>query len=89
LYVRQSQLEIDKTQREMHDILVEIKKDESSMSQADEALRILQNRFKAGLSNTTDLLTAQAQLSQQRLLLSQSVMNYDITAYYLDFLLAK
>lgn len=89
LYVRQSQLEIDKTQREMHDILVEIKKDESSMSQADEALRILQNRFKAGLSNTTDLLTAQAQSSQQRLLLSQAVMNYDITAYYLDFLLAK
>lgn len=89
LYMRQSQMEIDKTNREMHDMLVEIDKDKLSVSQANEALRILQNRFKVGLTNTTDLLSSQAQLSQQRILLLQAIMNYQIKSYYLDYLLEK
>lgn len=70
LHVKQSQLELDKTKRDLHDLRIEINKQKSSVDQADEALRILTNRHKEGLVNTTDLLMSQAQLSQQKLILS-------------------
>ena len=56
------------------------------MQQATEALRITNNRYHEGLANTTDVLTAQAQLSQQRMALAQAVMEYNITTYYLRLL---
>jgi hypothetical protein len=56
------------------------------VEQATEALRILSDRYKEGLTRTTDLLAAQAQLSQQRLQLAQAVMSYNITTYYLNLL---
>ena len=87
--VDKSQLEINKTVRELKDYQLEIKKNQTSVSQADEALRILTNRFNEGLANTTDCLTAQAQLSQQRIALAQAVMAYNITKYYLELLTSK
>lgn len=86
LHVKQSQLELDKTKRDLNDSQTEINKQKASVEQADEALRIMTNRHKEGLVNTTDLLMAQAQLSQQRLLLAQATMSYNITQAYLDFL---
>ena len=65
---------------------IEIKKHDTSVAQATEALRILNNRFKEGLVSTTDLLTAQAQLSQQRIALAQAIMSYNITKYYTELL---
>jgi hypothetical protein len=56
------------------------------VEQANEALRILSNRHREGLASTTDLLMAQAQFSQQKLMLSQSIMSYNITEAYLNFL---
>ncbi|MDD2437757.1 MAG: TolC family protein [Massilibacteroides sp.] len=89
LHIQQSNLELNKTYRELSDFQVEIQKHTTSVEQATEALRILNNRYKEGLSNTTDLLAAQAQLSQQQLLRSQAVMSYNVTKAYIEFLSEK
>ncbi|QIK58550.1 TolC family protein [Dysgonomonas sp. HDW5A] len=86
LHVKQSQLELDKTKRDLRDLQIEINKQKASVKQADEALRILANRHKEGLVNTTDLLMSQAQLSQQKLMLAQAIMSYNITQSYFEFL---
>lgn len=86
LYIKKEQVELDKTKRDLNDYQIEINKQKASVEQADEALRILTNRHREGLANTTDLLMAQAQLSQQKLLLAQSITSYNITEAYLNFL---
>lgn len=85
-YTHKSRMEIDKTHRDLKDLLIEIRKQETSVEQAAEALRILNDRYSEGLVSTTDLLAAQAQLSQQRLGLAQTIMNYNITRYYQELL---
>lgn len=85
-YTDRSRLEVSKTNRDLKDLLTEIRKQEKSVEQATEALRILNDRYKEGLVSTTDLLASQAQLSQQRLGLAQAVMNYNITQYYQELL---
>jgi outer membrane protein TolC len=79
-------MELESNLRELQNLTFDIKKCEASVDQAAEAFRIMNNRYKEGLVSTTDLLTSQAQLSQQRLLLAQSVMNYNITLSYHNFL---
>ncbi len=86
LHIKQSKLELEKAKRDLNDSQIEINKQQTSVKQADEALRILANRHREGLVSTTDLLMAQAQLSQQELLLSQAIMAYNITEAYLQFL---
>lgn len=86
LHIKQSNLELEKTRRDLNDLQIEIDKQKASVTQADEALRILTDRYKEGLVNTTDLLMSQAQLSKQQLNLAQSIMLYNITQSYLEFL---
>ena len=85
-YVDKSRMELESNMRELQNLTFEIMKCEASVDHAKEAFRIMNNRYKEGLVSTTDLLTSQAQLSQQRLLLAQSVMNYNITLSYHNFL---
>lgn len=86
LHIKKEELELNKTKRDLNDSQIEINKQKASVEQADEALRILSNRHREGLANTTDLLMAQAQFFQQKLMLSQSIMSYNITEAYLIFL---
>ena len=86
LHIKKEQQELDKAKRDLNDSQIEINKQKISVEQAEEALRILANRHSEGLASTTDLLMAQAQFSQQRLLLSQSIMTYNIIESYLNFL---
>ena len=60
-------LELNKTYRRLEDARFRITQQKTAVDQADEALRILQNRYQQGLVNTTDVLMAQTQLSQQKL----------------------
>lgn len=84
--LKQGQVEMDKTYRELKDLQVEINKQQASVEQAEEALRIMDNRHREGLVNTTDLLMSQAQHAQQKLQLVQAVMSFNITQAYLEFL---
>lgn len=86
LYIDKSRMEVNKTNRDLLVLQTEIDRQELSVMQASEALRILMDRFSEGLVSTTDLLLSKAQHSQQQLKLAQAVMSYNITSYYQDFL---
>jgi outer membrane protein TolC len=82
----QSQVELNKALRDLSDANFEVKQQEKAIDQASEALRILQNRYEQGLANTTDLLMASTQLSQQQLLKAQALLTGNITKAYIQFL---
>ena len=82
----QSQLELDKTNRQLADTRFAIQQQQTAVAQAEEALRILQNRYEQGLITTTDVLMAGSQLSQQKLGLAQALFSHNVTAAYLQFL---
>lgn len=84
--VDKSRLELNKTLRDLNDLQMEIKTHDNSVAQTAEALRILKNRYREGLVSTSDVLTAQAQLSQQKIELAQAVSSYNITKYYTELL---
>ena len=82
----QSQQELDKAYRDLSDAGFEISRDKSAIEQAAEALRILQNRYQQGLVNTTDVLTADAQLSQLKFSLAQALFTANVTRAYIRLL---
>lgn len=82
----QSQVELSKALRDLNDANFEIKQQDKAIEQAAESLRILQNRYEQGLANTTDLLMATSQLSQQQLSKAQAQLTSNITRAYIQFL---
>ncbi|HZK62907.1 MAG TPA: TolC family protein [Puia sp.] len=84
-----SQLELDKAFRDLADARFSIKQQELAVGQASESLLILQNRYQQGLVNTTDVLMASTQLSQQKFALAQAVFNIHATEAYLQLLMAS
>lgn len=86
LQKEQAQLELNKTIRQLGDAEFAMQQQSVAVSQSAEALRIVQNRYQQGLVTTNDVLQAQSLFSQQRLLLAQTIYNYNITAAYQRFL---
>lgn len=82
----QSQLELNKAYRDLADAQNDIRQQKIAVDQASEALNILQNRYQQGLVNTTDVLTAATQLSQQKFNLSEAVFTANVTAAYIQLL---
>ena len=82
----QGQLELNKAYSDLKDAQVEIAQQKSAIEQASEALRILQNRYQQGLVNTTDVLMAATQVSQQKFALAQAVFNSNVSKAYLELL---
>ena len=82
----QSNLELSKTKRDISDAATEIATQKIAIAQAEESLRILQNRYEQGLVNTTDVLMATTQVSQQKFAMSQAVFNLNVARAYLQFL---
>lgn len=80
--VNQEQTELQNTIRKIKDARYKFQQLETSIAQADESLRILQNRYQQGLVSTNDILLAHTQLSQQKLqqaeakLMEQAAINY-------------
>ena len=83
---QENQMMLDKGYRDLANAIFKIKQQNAAISQSDEALRILQNRYKEGLLNTTDILTAQTQLSQQKLMLGQAIFSSNTSQAYIEFL---
>ena len=81
--------EIRKTKRIVVDANYKIQQQTTSVKQSEEALRILQNRYEQGLVSTNDILVAQTQLSQQKLLLAQAQLEQKSAINYLEFLTIK
>lgn len=82
----QGQLELNKAYRDLSDAQFEIRQDKTAIEQATESLRILQNRYQQGLVNTTDILMAQTQLSQQKFALAQAQFSLNLTRVYIQLL---
>jgi outer membrane protein TolC len=82
----QSQLELNKAYRDLADAQFDIRQQKTTIEQAAESLRILQNRYQQGLVNTTDVLMAETQLSQQKFTLAQAQFTLNVTRAYLQLL---
>lgn len=83
---QQGQMELNKGFRDLSDTRSEISRDRLAVDQAAESLRILQNRYQQGLINTTDVLMAETQLSQQKFALVQAEFNAAVTKAYIQLL---
>ncbi|MDI9258288.1 TolC family protein [Flavobacterium sedimenticola] len=85
-YKKQSQLEFNKTHRQLKDAENKVGLSQLAFEQAQEAYRIRQNRFAQGLEKTTDLLVSETQMIQKELEHLQAVFEYQFTQEYLTFL---
>ena len=85
-YKSQSQLELNKTNRQLKDAENKVNLEKLALEQSQEAYRIRSNRFTQGLEKTTDLLQAETQMFQKELQLLHAVFEYDFTQEYLQFL---
>ncbi len=85
-YKKQSQLELNKTNRQLKDAENKVNLSKLAFEQSQEAYRIRQNRFTQGLEKTTDLLQSETQMIQKELEHLQSVFEYNFTKQYLQFL---
>ena len=85
-YKKHSQLELNKTNRQLKDAENKVNLSQLAFEQSQEAYRIRQNRFKQGLEKTTDLLQSETQMIQKELEQLQSVFEYNFTKQYLQFL---
>ncbi|MFM7017834.1 TolC family protein [Flavobacterium sp.] len=85
-YKKQSQLELNKTNRQLIDAENKVTLSQLAFEQAKEGYRIRQNRFTQGLEKTTDLLQSETQMIQKELEHLQAVFEYNFTKNYLQFL---
>lgn len=82
----QSQLELNKALRQLHDTEFALQQHSVSVSQAAEVLRIVRNRFELGLVSTNDVLQAQTTLSTQKLRQTETLFSHQTLLAYLQFL---
>lgn len=85
-YKKQSQLELNKTNRQLTDAENKVSLSKLALEQSQEAYRIRENRFKEGLEKTTDLLNSETLQFQKELEYLQAVFEYNYTQKYLEFL---
>lgn len=85
-YKAQSQLELNKTNRQLLDAENKVNLSKLALEQSQEAYRIRANRFKEGLEKTTDLLNSETLQFQKELEYLQAVFEYNFTKKYLEFL---
>ncbi|GLB51526.1 transporter [Neptunitalea chrysea] len=85
-YKAKSQLELNKTSRQLTDAENNVYLSEEALAQSKEAYRILHNRFEEGLEKTTDLLHAETKMFQKEFEYLQSVFQYNTTKSYIQFL---
>ena len=85
-YTKQSQLELNKINRQLIDAENKVNLSKLAFEQLQEAYRIRQNRFAQGIEKTTDLLQSETQMIQKELEQLQAVFEYNFTKQYLQFL---
>lgn len=84
----QSQLAINQSQRNLAQAKIQLQQQAVSVEQAEEALRVTRNRYAQGLITTNDVLMAQTQLSQQKLMKAQANFQAQLATISLQFFTA-
>lgn len=85
-YKNKSEVEFNRTKRQLKDAENSLNLTSLAVEQANEALRIRTNRFKEGLEKSSDLLISETQALRKQLEYLQTVFNYNFTKAYVEFL---
>jgi outer membrane protein TolC len=85
-YKAQSDLELNKTIRQLSDSENQVKNAKLAHELAQESYRIRKDRFEQGLVKTNELMTSEALQFQKELEYLQSLFAYHFTKEYIDFL---
>ena len=85
-YLKDSELEIAKTRRQMADAKNQVELTGQSVAQSKEAYRIIENRYKQGLEKTKDLLFAESRYHEKELEHAKAIFNFNFSKIYLKFL---
>ena len=85
-YKAQSQLELNKADRQLKDAENRVRLVKLNFEQSEEAYRIRQNRFGQGLEKTTDLLLSETQMFQKELEYQQAIFENNFAQDYISFL---
>lgn len=84
-----NRLDIEKAKRSISQAQVQLEFAESSVEQAAEDYRIRNDRYEQGMEKTTDLLAAEAKLSQSRLQRLDALYQYHSSLATLELLLER
>jgi len=85
-YKIKSQLEINRSDRQLKDAGNKVNLTKLALEQSQEAYRIRKNRFEQGLEKTSDLLQSETQQYQKELSYLQAIFEYNFTKQYIQFL---
>lgn len=85
-YQKQSQLELQKTSRQVKDADSKVSLTKLAWEQSKEAYRIRKNRYDQGLEKSADLLTSETQMSQKELENIQAIFEYNTALESYKFL---
>lgn len=85
-YMMQNRLDLERMKRVLEDSRKNIELTDLSVQQSDEVLRIRTNRFIEGLEKATDLLAAEADLAEKKMMYYKAVYQYNQALVYLEFL---
>lgn len=85
-YLNENQIALQKTIRNSEQALVKLETVKLAIVQAEESLRIRTNRFEQGLEKASDVLMAETTYAQKKLLELQTILEFNISNLYVDFL---
>ncbi len=87
--VYQNRLQVNQTRRNMNQAHRQVELGNAAVGQAAENLRIRTNRYSKGLERTTDVLQAEASLSEARLKRLHALYQYRISVAMMELLLEQ
>lgn len=86
VYVEKNELELQKAKRDLTASQAKISLSETAQQQAEESLRIIENRYGQGLEKTADLLVAQAKTIEKQVALLEAIKDYNLSIIQINFL---
>lgn len=86
LYIEKNQLELQKSKRDLASNQAKIQLTEIAKEQAEETLRIFENRYTQGLEKTSDLLVSQATDLEKQVNYLEAIKDYNLSAIQIEFL---
>jgi outer membrane protein TolC len=86
LYIEKNQLELQKAKRDLVSNQSKIQLAKTAKEQAEETLRILENRYNQGLEKTSDILVSQATDLEKQVNYLAAVKDYNLSAIQIEFL---
>ena len=85
-YKAESQVELNRAKRMLHDTKNNLELTALAVQQSKESLRIRTNRFEQGLEKTTELLMAETQYAQKQLEYFATIFQHNYALAYVQFL---